>query len=178
MFLVQCNVWQRFRTWFQTDWTTEGTAKWDTTKAWNAKGQPHGIVAADVPALPLCVRYEEVVNGRINHAMGFAPPGYAADKVGPARHHDGNLDPAIYPLRAGERLRLRREIVDATEDPAVRVFAEAAWEFGLILIDKKGSANQYEPWDGEASFPITQDVRWQQVNFPEWDLSDFEVIAQ
>jgi hypothetical protein len=149
---------------------SHGWARWNTAIAWNAPGQPVGVCAASVPKFPMVTRYEEVESGRINHALFTGVPDYAPEIVGHARGTDGST--VGHPLRGGERLRLKPEVLDTITDPVERIFGLAAHEFGLFIGDRNWSKF------GKGGWTITQDVRWQEVNFPVWDLDDFEVIAQ
>ena len=60
---------------FGAEWTVgwdgggPGIAVWDTTKAWDAAGQPRGVVAAHIPQMPHFIRFDEVAAGR-----GTTPP--------------------------------------------------------------------------------------------------------
>jgi len=143
-------------------------ARWDTSKLWNAPGQPPGVVATEVPLLPLIVRYDEYAAGAIDHAIFCVFPNYATEITGAARGGDGDIPG--HPVRGGERLRLKEQFV--TSDPISR----AAHEFGLFC----GDRNAHNPGDhrGTARFTITQDVRWQRVTLPKWQLSQFEVVVQ
>ena len=95
---------------FGAEWTVgwdgggPGIAVWDTTKAWDAAGQPRGVVAAHIPQMPHFIRFDEVAAGRVNHAAFFALPRYGPGHTGYARSSDGK--DSTVPLRAGERLRL------------------------------------------------------------------------
>ena len=57
---------------FGAEWTVgwdgggPGIAVWDTTKAWDAAGQPRGVVAAHIPQMPHFIRFDEVAAGRVN----------------------------------------------------------------------------------------------------------------
>lgn len=162
--------------WGQADWSVgyNGASNpsicWDTKKPWNAVNQPRGVVAAGVPLMPLVVRYEEFAARNVGHAIFVAFPNYASARVGFARGYDGDLT-GNYPVRAGERLRLKEEFV-GKDDP----IAYAAREYGLFVGDRIDHvAGQ---WSGTARYHLTQDGRWANVVKPTWRLSQFEVIAQ
>ena len=143
-------------------------ARWDTSKVWNDPSQPPGVVATGVPLLPLIIRYDEYAAGSIDHAMFCVFPNYATEITGAARGGDGDIPG--HPVRGGERLRLKEQFV--TGDPISR----AAHEFGLFC----GDRNAHNPGDyrGTGRYTITQDVRWQGVTLPTWQLSQFEVVVQ
>lgn len=152
-------------------------ARWNMSEPYNAPGQPRGVVAAHFPQMPHIVRYDELKAGRINHALFFALSNYAPAAVGYARHFDGSF--AGHPVRAGERLRLKREVVERFPiGTADRVVAEAMWEYGITCGDRtdwSGSATS-----GPARVMYAQDPRITKLNWVPggmWlKLSDFEVI--
>lgn len=179
----------RWQTWGQCDWVAgymgggPGLSKWDTSKPWNAPGQPTGVVAAGVPKLPMVCRWDEIQSGRIEHAIFGVLPNYAPAKVGHARGTDGSL--IGHPVRAGERLRLRRAAVERfSPGTAARIIAQAMHEFGWFQADKN-AATGTPAGVGVGGFPLSQDRRWHTGDTrigPLGDfrlrLTDFEVIAQ
>ncbi len=172
----------------QCEWTAgyaggaSGIARWDCKKTWNTPGQPQGVVAAGIPQFPLIVRWDEIKKGRIGHAVFGVLPNYNKAKIGAARGSDGDL--LDHPVRAGERLRLKRSVVEkfALGTPA-RIIAQAMYEFGWI----QGDRNQWAAgsWTGNGNFALSQDRRWSlgEGNIPplgtfEVSLTDFEVVQQ
>ena len=65
---------------FGAEWTVgwdgggPGIAVWDTTKAWDAAGQPRGVVAAHIPQMPHFIRFDEVAAGREPRRLLRAAP--------------------------------------------------------------------------------------------------------
>lgn len=163
------------------DWGCSDWVRWDLTKAWNAPGQPLGVVAAKVPSVPFLLRWEEIQAKKITHALGLGLPAYAPEKVGPARGTDGRI--AGHPLRAGEWLRLKGAVVDRIVtrdgiDHPRAIVAMALGKLGCYLCDTTTNVG---------SFGQTQDSRWvngePERGIPALGdlglrLSDFEVIAQ
>lgn len=154
-------------------WTGGGSglAVWDTSKAWNAAGQPVGICAASVPQAVHFVRYDEILRGVVDHAAFFALPKYNSGFTGYARHSDGT-DPGI-PLRCGERLRLTQAALDrviAKHGPksAEAIVATGLRKHGAILGDTGSTP----------AFAATQDPRWIRNGWKGLGLrlSDFEVV--
>ena len=143
-------------------------ARWDTSKLWNDPSQPQGVVATRIPLLPLIIRYDEYATGVIDHAIFSVFPNYAKEITGAARGGDGDIPG--HPVRGGERLRLKEQFV--TDHP----FSRAAHEYGLFC----GDRNAHNPGDyrGTGRYTITQDVRWQGVQLPQWQLNQFEVVVQ
>ena len=170
----------RWRTWWQCDWTVgydgggHGVARWDLTKPWNAKGQPGGVVAANIPHMPHFIRYDELNRGEIKHAMFMALGNYSPEVTGYARASDGSAKQ--HPCRGGERLRLPLDAVKRfAEGTAERVVAEAMNRYGIVVGDRSD-------WGGSAtgkagSIAVAQDTRitaiWRGMNLR---LSDLEVV--
>jgi hypothetical protein len=103
--------------------------------------RPAGWTSADaagLPILPGLVRYEEVINGDINHALRFTAPQTRRDYVWPARHYASNLTDSQYPP-IGQRFRLRADFDISGFSPEVQVILRALKTYGLILADN-GSA--------------------------------------
>jgi len=163
---------------FGAEWTVgwdgggPGIAVWDTTKAWDAAGQPRGVVAAHIPQMPHFIRFDEVAAGRVNHAAFFALPRYGPGRTGYARASDGK--DSTVPLRAGERLRLtdaalRRVVAARGESSMEATVATGLRTHGAVLGDTGSTP----------SFIATQDPRWKQFGWRGLGLrlSDFEVVT-
>jgi hypothetical protein len=126
-------------------------------------------------------RWDEIRRGRIEHAIFGVLPNYAPAKTGPARGSDGSL--VGHPVRAGERLRLRRAAVERfSPGTAARIIAQALYEYGWVQLDKN-AATGTPAKVGAGGFPLTQDRRWHHgddVCGPlgkfQIRLSDFEVV--
>ena len=103
--------------------------------------RPAGWTSADAAGLSILaglVRYEEVVAGRIDHAIRVTAPRTRSAYVWPARHAASSASDAALPPM-GLRLRLKSS-VDISRLPAqARVIAEAMQRYGVILADN-GSA--------------------------------------
>lgn len=187
---LQHSSWNFLKTFGQCDWVcgyagaSPSPCVWDTTKPWNAPGQPNGIVASRQPLLPMVIRYEEIKRGVINHAVhgGFA--NYSPQVVGSARGSDGSA--ASSPLRSGEILRLKPSVLSRfNPGTPERIIATALYQYGIIVGDKTSGTTS--PTAGPGSFPVTMDRRWATgdagippLNFNGGNirLTDFEVIAQ
>ncbi len=177
----------RLQTFGTTDWVASyngggpAFSRWDTSKPWNAPGQPLGVVAANIPKMPLLARWEEIQRGRINHALFGVLPNYSPERTGPARGGDGSW--VGHPVRAGERLRLRRSVVERfAPGTAARVLAEALWEFGWVLADRN-DPTLGPVLTGRGGFSLTMDRRWTEGDTKigplgkfELRLKDFEVV--
>ena len=91
---------------FGAEWTVgwdgggPGIAVWDLTKAWDAAGQPRGVVAAHIPQMPHFIRFDEVAAGRSEPRRLLRPARcYGPGRTGYARASDGK--DSTVPLRAG-----------------------------------------------------------------------------
>ena len=103
--------------------------------------RPAGWTSADaagLPILPGLVRYDEVVAGRIEHALRFTAPQTRKAYVWPARHHASDLTGEQYPPM-GQRFRLRADHDLSGFSQPVRVILQALKEYGMMLADN-GSA--------------------------------------
>ena len=126
---------------FGAEWTVgwdgggPGIAVWDTTKAWDAAGQPRGVVAAHIPQMPHFIRCDELARGQVRHAAFLALPNYAPGRAGYARSSDGT--DAAHPCRAGERLRLRpRSARPVPRRHPERTVAEGLATYGAVVGDR------------------------------------------
>ncbi len=173
---------KRWWTWIVgCQWACDGLFEWDTTVPWDSPGQPAaGCVAAKWPLFPLVVRWDEVAAGRVTHAVHGTLPNYAPEKIAPARGHDG-MWPG-HPVRAGERLRLKRSAVERfAPGTAARIVAEGLWEFGWCHGDK---TTKGDPTKGHGSFQVAQDRRFVTgegtvgpMGIMQLRLVDFEVVV-
>jgi hypothetical protein len=141
---------------------------------WNLRSnalRPDGWTSADaagLPILPGLVRYEEVANGAIEHAIRFTAPVTRDAHIYPARHHAGAGPSAAYPPM-GLRVRLKASFDISDFGPQAQVILTAMKRYGMILADN-GS-----PW----YFTGSSDVRWDDDQLNELKSlrgSDFEVV--
>ena len=133
--------------------------------------RPDGLTSADaagLPILPALVRYAEVADGEIRHALRFTAPRTRAAHVYPARHDASDTsDPRLPPM--GIRLRLRADFDVSGFPPEARVVLVALKRYGMLLADNG------LPWylSGVA------DPRWddgQLSTLTRVKGSDFEVV--
>lgn len=104
--------------------------------------------AAGLPILPGLVRWDEVDDGRIRHAIRFTVACTTNAYVWPARHEAGVDDPDCPPM--GARFRLSEGFDLSGFSPKMRVVLRAMQRFGLILADN--GSDWY--------FQGTRDGRW------------------
>jgi hypothetical protein len=141
---------------------------------WNLRSnklRPDDLTSADaagLPILPALVRYQEVAQGVIGHALRFTAPRTSAAHVYPARHDasDSN-DPNLPPM--GLRLRLRASFDVSGFPPQARVVLVALKRYGMLLADNG------LPW----YLSGVPDPRWNNRQLDTLSSvkgSDFEVV--
>ena len=115
-------------------WAAGSGATWDLR---SNRLRPAGWTSADAAGLailPGLARYEEVLRGRIDHALRFTASRTRRAYVWPARHFaSSSTDPALPPM--GLRVRLKRDYPLAGFPRQARIVLQAMKEYGLILAD-------------------------------------------
>ena len=124
---------------------------------WNLRSnrlRPAGWTSADaagLPILPGLINYDEVMSGRLDHAIRFTAQTTSRSYVWPARHEAGATgDPSYPPMGARFRLRAGFQLQPSRCFRACQVVIQAMKTYGLILADNGG--NWY--------FQGTTDRRW------------------
>jgi len=100
-----------------------------------------GWTSADAAGLPILsglVRYDEVAEGEIAHAIRFTAPSTRRAYVWPARHYASSLTGLNYPPM-GQRFRLKADFDVTGFSPEVQVILRGLKKYGMILADN-GSA--------------------------------------
>jgi hypothetical protein len=101
------------------------------------KLRPAGWTSADaagLPILPGLARYEDVVRGRIDHALRFTVQETRRAYVWPARHFASDkTNPDLPPM--GMRFRLKRSYPIAGFPRQARIVLQALKEYGMIVAD-------------------------------------------
>ncbi len=135
--------------------------------------RPAGWTSADAAGLPIfpgLVRYDEVLNGVINHVIRFmlssqnVKPAY----ISPARH-SVNSSGGQYSLPFGAKIRLKASFNISGYPPHLQIILTAMKKYGLILADI--GSNMY--------FSGAPDDRWDNDELHELDTvtaADFEVV--
>ena len=103
--------------------------------------RPNGWTSADaagLPILPGLVRWDEVTDGAIRHALRFTAPHTCDGHIYPARHDASNLGCDAYPPM-GLRVRLKASVDISGFGPQARVVLQALKRYGMLLADN-GSA--------------------------------------
>lgn len=126
--------------------------------------------AAGLPILPGLVRYDEVDEGEIRHALRFTVPKTQRAYVWPARHFASKVTDTKYPP-LGVRFRLRADFDISHFSKTNQVILTALKRYGMILADN-GS-----PW-----YVIgTPDPRWNDIDLHELQNvkgKDFEAVDE
>jgi hypothetical protein len=113
--------------------------------------RPDGWTSADaagLPILPGLVRFDEVADGRITHAIRFTAELTRNTHLWPARHDAGSNDASYPPM--GARFRLKATFDLSGFSAKARVILRAMKRYGLILADN--GSNWY--------FQGARDRRW------------------
>jgi hypothetical protein len=115
-------------------WRAGSGATWDLGS--NAL-RPRGWTSADaagLPILPGLVRYREVTDGAIRHALRFTAPRTRQAFIYPARHQAGESDDVALPPM-GLRVRLKASVDISGYPRQARVLLRALKRYGMILAD-------------------------------------------
>ena len=153
-------------------WSTYSTTLWDLTKT---ETRPMGWTSADaagLPLFPLLVRYDEVANGVINHALRVTFSHTKAGAQGgifvpPATHAAGD----VWGISAytGMKLRLKASYDISGFSKENQVILTAMKKYGMIVADNGTSG----------MFQGTDDTRWNGddlANLRNVPLSAFDVV--
>ncbi|MEZ5775559.1 MAG: hypothetical protein R3D33_12870 [Hyphomicrobiaceae bacterium] len=124
--------------------------------------------ASGLPIFPGLVRYDEVADGEIRHALRFTAPRTRSAYVWPARHFASDDDDPALPAM-GQRFRLRADYDLSGFSPEVQVILRALQTYGMMLADN-GS-----PW----FITGAPDDRWNNDRLAELRRlkgADFEAV--
>jgi len=128
--------------WFET-WDTRvraGTWRAGSGATWSLAGnelRPDGWTSADaagLPILPGLLRWNEVSDGYVDHAVRFTTDITSGHYLWPARHHAGSQDSLDFPPM-GARFRLRSSFPSAGYGPVAQAVIAAMKRHGLVLAD-------------------------------------------
>ncbi len=116
------------------DWEADSGAFWNLRS--NAL-RPDGWTSADaagLPILPGLVRWDEVADGAIRHAIRFTAPHTRSDHIWPARHDAGEgNNPDLPPM--GIRVRLKSSFDISGFGSQARIILTALKRYGMVLAD-------------------------------------------
>jgi hypothetical protein len=133
--------------------------------------RPPGWTSADaagLPILPGLARFDEVAEGRIDHALRFTVSRTRRAYVYPARHYASDLtDPALPPM--GLRVRLKASFDVRGFPRQARIVLQALKRYGMLVADNGSS------WYISGA----PDPRWSNDDLHQLGRvkgSDFEVV--
>ena len=127
---------------FETYATRRRDGRWyaGSGATWSLRSndlRPDGWTSADaagLPILPGLLRWNEVRDRKVNHAIRFTTDITRRAHVWPARHDAGSQDGASYPPM-GARFRLRQGFSAEGYGAAARAVIRAMKRYGLVLAD-------------------------------------------
>lgn len=133
-------------------WEADSGAKWDLTSNDVRPRYWTSADAAGLPVFPGLVRYDEVSEGEIDHALRFTVRRTQRGFIYPARHYASNSsDPALPPM--GLRLRLKKDFDISRFSEQNQVILNALKKYGMIVADNGGdwfiSGSPDEKWDDD-----------------------------
>lgn len=133
-------------------WEADSGAKWDLTsnelrpKFWTSAD------AAGLPVFPGLVRYDEVLEGEIDHALRFTVSRTQRGFIYPARHYASSSNDAVLPPM-GLRLRLKESFDISGFSEANQVILKALKKYGMFVADNGGdwfiSGSPNAKWDDD-----------------------------
>src|SRR5690349_23245132 len=124
---------------FETWSTTEHAGRWSAGSGatWSLRSdalRPDGWTSADAAGLPIfpgLLRWREVHNGYVDHAIRFTTDLTDRRHIWPARHDAGSRSDPTYPPM-GARFRLKASYRPTALGPEARVVVAAMKRFGLV----------------------------------------------
>jgi len=150
---------------FDAEERTDGTWEAGSGAIFNLSDyrlRPAGWTSADaagLPILPGLVRYDEVANGSINHAIRFTAPSTRRAYVWPARHFASSVTDPQYPPM-GQRFRLKAAFNTSGYSPQARVILDALKKYGMILADNGApwyiTGAPDDQWDNDVLHTLQQ----------------------
>ena len=156
-----CRLYETYDTTYRNGhWRAGSGAVWSLK---SNKLRPAGWTSADaagLPILPGLLRWNEVRDDKIDHAIRFTTDVTSRHYLWPARHQAGSQDSLAYPPM-GARFRLKASFSAGGLSPEAQSVVAAMKKYGLVLADN-GSAWYFQ---GE-----------QNKNWPERLIEDLKTI--
>ncbi len=142
-------------------YSAQAYTPWDMNQPQQGKLGEDSADAAGLPVLPLLLRYQEVANGAINHAIRFTLPHSRGNQnggyfVAPASH--AAADNWSVFAWMGMRLRLRPDFPTTGLSKIDQTIVRALKTYGLVLADNGGP------------YIICDDD-------PRWDEGDLKILS-
>lgn len=143
-------------------------------------------IPIDIRNDPPIVRYDEIANGNLTHAIGIAVNCTRnSGTIWPIRFTDGSNTSQWAPPQ-GTRLRLRQNFEIKNYTPIQQHFLNGLKNYGMIIIDNTGAQSTY--WFGgkviEDNTTLYTELQGNQFNGgnasnPDWVLADdFEIVDE
>lgn len=114
-------------------WSATASTVWDLQTYNNRPYTWTSADAAGLPIFPGLIRFDEIANGAINHAIRFTAPGTKAAFISPATHWAGT--DSTSPIPMGMRLRLKSTFNVSTFSATNQIILNAMKKYGLLLAD-------------------------------------------
>jgi hypothetical protein len=135
-----CWLYELYHSYLQSNgsWKADSGAVWDLR---NDEQRPYTWTSADAAGLPIfpgLVRYDEVADGAINHALRFTLQNSQTAFTPPASHWAGNST-NIYAAPMGMRMRLKASYDISSFPPQSQVILAALKKYGMIMADNGSS---------------------------------------
>ncbi|MBN2444463.1 MAG: hypothetical protein JXJ04_24090 [Spirochaetales bacterium] len=134
-----CTLYELYNAIPQTNtWDAESGAKYNLS---SHTLRPAGYTSADAAGLPIfpgLVRYEEVAQGEIKHALRFTISQTQKAYVWPARHYASSLTAANYPPM-GQRFRLKANYDISEFSVENQIILRALKKYGMMVADNGSS---------------------------------------
>jgi hypothetical protein len=156
-----CILYELFYAWPQPDgsWEAGSGAIFDLKANALRPASWTSADAAGLPILPGLVRYNEVAEGEIRHALRFTAPLTRREYIWPARHYASSLTEMQYPPM-GQRFRLQASFDISGFSPEAQVILRALKKYGMILADNGSpwflSGVPDERWDNDVLDELRQ----------------------
>jgi hypothetical protein len=164
----QCWLYETYQTHYDGNlWHVSNVAVWDML---NTSKRPYGWTSADAAGLSVfsgMIRYDEVVQGSIDHAIRFTLSHTGNSFVAPATHAAG-YDTTAFPM--GTRFRLKPGFELSGFNSHDQVILAAMKNYGLILADT----------GTDLEVAGINDPRWpiaDVMGLKNLHLTDFEVLS-
>lgn len=114
-------------------WSADSGVVWDLSDFDRRPDHWTSADAAGLPILPGLVRYKEVSEGAVNHAIRFTAPDTQNGYIYPATHQAGDADTDLPPM--GLRVRLKADYDISSYTGQAKVILQAMKTYGLMLAD-------------------------------------------
>ncbi len=132
-----------------------------TPDAWPGATHWWGATASGLPVIGGTMLLDELASGHIDHALAMNIPTARSGVFSwPAQGTDGTGGPAAIPEGARFRLDPNLDIAALQLPPLVRMMAEAAQRYGMVVRDQTGPENAISFFAEDTSLLGTDDPFW------------------